>query len=1322
MNRLWLFAVVFSLAWAGLAAGAGMRTNACRQLAEGSFANPNVSADGKLIVFSRGGKIMLLDTESGLCQVLHNAGTCPEFSPVDDSPLAENVQRICFVASRAQGSDIAIMNADGSNVKQLTSNLYSTNPHWSPDGETIYYIAFQDKKLGVSVLNVQTGKQRIISQRNEMDAVPSPDGKYLAFVISEPNGARSLGVMGVDGSNPRLIQRGDTAAGSYYAVGYFSPRWSPDGKWIAMIHSQMQPLDNIVVMSIDGRQRVALTTDNNQNASPSWTRNGKAIAFAKLAAMYRMDVELDSAGIEDRLANLGEVYDPVSLKSAAATIPPLVGPDLRSPLDVEPVPGQVESLCLNGRWEAVFNADTNAAPETGWEPLGIPSITRFIGQYVYPPATARSYPPPRPAWYRVKFVAPAEYQKAAYAELYCTCVDGEATYYLNGQRAGASAMRDLPIRVRMDDKLLYGQTNELRVLLKEVEAFNFHSAGGIRGDVYLKFYPALYIDNIIVRTSVRKQTIESHVYVRNLTRHDAVGNVAADVMEEEGGLALRFDPQTVNVPAGALTNIVFTQAWTNPVLWGFAPYGTPYLYAMRHRLERGGATGESYARFGFREFGARGTNFMFNGKPFFIKGDLHGIESAYENRGFAQRYFQFLREGNMNFVRHHVFAFANDVWFDVADEVGALVEPQLGVTGQQGITGPNGDVAGIEAKWRNFIWAHANHPSIVIYSGDNECLSGETVPRPQLYAIMNMRGKLLQTLDPTRLLEWHGSPAIANVAAMGLYDNLQVFNSHPYGAPLGDFLKRHMNAYQYDGRIPVHVGEMVVAFGSSPFNWWTKEGEIIRSRTLQRAYVLAGVSLACSIRSVAEAGARGASLCAAAGTVQFGPDTQDGFAFGPWTKEASRVDRLTKDGKPAVPGEPWAGANQVFNVPSVQIKWPSLSGRGMRPTRMAAGGYVAHPLLMNWFDPSRAAYTFNVAMPRVRAAFRDADGLDVGPLAEKIAPEVVVCFAPDEVPASGAFVKVTPAATQPVAADSVMTDPQGTAWFSLGAAGRYRASATWNGKAYTTEFIAEKHPFPPRETAGYQHVQWVDLAGHAATNLSARLALPAVITAGSPRDIVYPPAPAAQPRTPSTNYVAGPFRPDNDGFIRNWLVCGPFPNISDDARTNSVGFRTDFLQSAGGESGVVPAFGARLKVVFPAGRSWWWIPGKTEIFWDYIESPKNGINKGTLSAPEMDITGPTVNVIGYAACYLQVEADTDVQLALGFNQSSKAILNGTTVGVFPETCYLRVEERIVSVHMHKGRNRLLLKTDQSSGGYAFYCRLLKDNQPFTQYTVYLRAD
>ncbi|MDD5677400.1 MAG: right-handed parallel beta-helix repeat-containing protein [Kiritimatiellae bacterium] len=1314
MSKRGKLGVVLVALWTGAMAQAGIQVTATDKLADGAAYCPDISPDGKAIVFARtegtAGNICLLDTEagfateSGLVQVIHKAAMFPTFSP--DGAL------ICFATDR----HIGVMKNDGSGVRILTTNHYSASPHWAPDGKTIYYIEIQNNKLGVFALDVDAGASRIVSQRNEMDAVPSPDGSHIAFVSAEPNGARALGVMGADGSNPRLLLRGNTSSG-----GYFATQWSPDGKWILMVYSLMQPADNIMALSIDGLQRVMLTSDNARNSTPVWSRDGKTILFTKLAqqgkkelqTLYRMEVAVDSAGIEDRLATLGTVYDPADKKPSELAIPPLVGPDLKVPLNVEPVPGSVESVCLNGQWEAIFGKGSNAPPETGWKPVGIPSWFTPWGSST------------EPVWFRVRFVVPSEYRSFPYAELNISCVDvagGAAAYYLNGVQVGQSPAKpspDIPVRIRLDDRLRWGQTNELQVFLQASKWA--YPPKGIRGDVYLKFYPALYVDNIIVRTSVRKQTIESRVYVRNLTKQAADVTVTGDIKEEDGRAALEFEAQRVTVPPGAMTEVLFAKAWTNAVLWGFGNYGTQHLYFAHHAVEqKGKPAGQAFARFGFREFWAQGIEFMFNGKPFFIKGDLCGLRDYYQNRGFVLRQFQFLREGNMNFIRHHpgLYTFAgHDVWYDVADEVGMLVEPQLYLNGSYGDTG-------VEMQWREFIWAHANHPSIVIYSADNECLSA-SLPMPAVYSRMNYRGQLLHALDPTRLVEWHGSPGLSVAAAMGLYDNMQVWNTHPYGTPLGDALKAHMQAFQYNGKVPIHVGEMVVSFGGGPFNWWTTPGEIVRSKPLQNAYALAGDKLAMDIRSLAEAGARGASLCSSEGSVQSGPDGEGGFSFGPWQEESMRVDRLMKDGKPIAPGAPPQGETRV-NSPTVEIKWPSLSGRGMRPASMGAGGYVtgSSSRLINWFDPSRPAYTYNGAMLKVREAFRDVDGQEPGPLAALLKPEVVVMFAPGDTPAAGVFVNVLPQEGQPWEGFAVMTDTNGTAWFVLPAAGRYQASATWNGISYTNTFVATTSPMPPREKSGYDHVQFVDLAGKRAEKMRTEwLPLPAIVTVSNRMEIDYgtesdKPQPG-KPRKPSRDYAGGPYRPDRNGFIRNWLVCGPFPNVFDPVKQAPSGLVTDYLKDSGGESGIIPAFAMRHKVMFPEGQSW--KPGATEVFWDYLASSKSRVNLRVLTAPEMDITGPPSNVVGYAACYVEVEADTELQLALGFDDSGKVILNGETVGVFPEHGAAREDASIVPVRLKKGRNRLLLKVDQSTEYYGFFCRFLKDQKPFTEYRVWLKA-
>ena len=40
----------------------------------------------------------------------------------------------------------------------------------------------------------------------------------------------------------------------------------------------------------------------------------------------------------------------------------------------------------------------------------------------------------------------------------------------------------------------------------------------------------------------------------------------------------------------------------------------------------------------------------------------------------------------------------------------------------------------------------------------------------------------------------------------------------------------------------------------------------------------------------------------------------------------------------------------------------------------------------------------------------------------------------------------------------------------------------------------------------------------------------------------------------------------SDGFVRNWLILGPFPNPKDKLSSRDSGYQTDYLQSLGGEA------------------------------------------------------------------------------------------------------------------------------------------------------------
>ena len=82
-----------------------------------------------------------------------------------------------------------------------------------------------------------------------------------------------------------------------------------------------------------------------------------------------------------------------------------------------------------------------------------------------------------------------------------------------------------------------------------------------------------------------------------------------------------------------------------------------------------------------------------------------------------------------------------------------------------------------------------------------------------------------------------------------------------------------------------------------------------------------------------------------------------------------------------------------------------------------------------------------------------------------------------------------------------------------------------------------------------------------------------------------PPKPPRQPPPPKpTATVAGPtLGPFNlaknwaeeQGFVVNWLICGPFPNPGD--RPDNTGFGTDYLKNYGGEAAFTPTSGMEIK-------------------------------------------------------------------------------------------------------------------------------------------------
>jgi Tol biopolymer transport system component/DNA-binding winged helix-turn-helix (wHTH) protein len=179
--------------------------------------------------------------------------------------------------------------ANGSETIQVTPNSMQVFlAQWSPDGTRLALMAREQGKAWQLYLIAPDGgtPQRLLSEnRNAADPSWSADGQRIVFgrvtdIMGKEDGPRALEMLDL------RTQRVSTMPGS---DGLFSPRWSPDGRYIAALS-----LDQRKLVLFDTTTQTWRTIAEATAADPVWASDSKSIFFhasqAEGQPIYRASV------------------------------------------------------------------------------------------------------------------------------------------------------------------------------------------------------------------------------------------------------------------------------------------------------------------------------------------------------------------------------------------------------------------------------------------------------------------------------------------------------------------------------------------------------------------------------------------------------------------------------------------------------------------------------------------------------------------------------------------------------------------------------------------------------------------------------------------------------------------------------------------------------------------------------------------------------------------------------------------------------------------------------------------------------------------------
>jgi serine/threonine protein kinase len=273
--------------------------------------------DGRYFVFQtgsffRGGDIFAL-REQRMLKI--GAPVQLTFGPVTFfAPIVSPYEKKIFAYGWHLRGELVHYDKRAKQFVPFLGGISASHVAFSRDGKWMAYVTIPDNTLWRSRVD-GTEKMQLTFKKDSAVILPSwsPDGKEISYVVGDPGQALRIFVISADGNSPTPLNSGESAEsdptwssdGSQLAfgigytsvdphitimdmksgkasivpgsIGLFSPRWSPDGRYLIALPQNSSK--KLLLYDFHSQMWTTLLTDESGMAYPSWSTDSQYVHY-----------------------------------------------------------------------------------------------------------------------------------------------------------------------------------------------------------------------------------------------------------------------------------------------------------------------------------------------------------------------------------------------------------------------------------------------------------------------------------------------------------------------------------------------------------------------------------------------------------------------------------------------------------------------------------------------------------------------------------------------------------------------------------------------------------------------------------------------------------------------------------------------------------------------------------------------------------------------------------------------------------------------------------------------------------------------------------